>query len=218
VWRLRRDDFDEYTANEYRKELEGNGLMAKVPNNVVLLGSIIGKEKYVKPIFTPMCLGGDRNITKTWSERIRSVQLECGGDDARIWNRVIQLKWGRKPFLPWDIDGCAAESVVLNECKTIKGSPKRWWEIDWREFFDLIGMVVNDIDIRSLNLKKRLYGYPESWLPEEIVNYCHRWNMKPMNFPWGKRIRRDSQNKIIEYDPEEETIWIPRELVTGRSC
>jgi hypothetical protein len=85
----------------------------------------------------------------------------------------------------------------------VRGCAQSWWEIDWREFFDLVGLEYADIEVEVLNRKKKLYGFPDSWTPSKIVNYCSNLGLQPLNFPWGREIRRNSQNQIIPYEPVE---------------
>jgi hypothetical protein len=92
VWRLKKDDFDEYSAKEYRKVLEENNLLIGNDGKRDQLEAVIGKEKNVPARFVPMCLGGNRDITKVWSERIRSIQFESESDNPRVWNRMIQFR------------------------------------------------------------------------------------------------------------------------------
>jgi hypothetical protein len=67
----------------------------------------------------------------------------------------------------------------------------------------MTGTEVEEIDVEELNRKKRLYVYPEDCNPDRIINYCVTMVILPFNYPWGRRIRRASANKIIP-DGEED--------------
>jgi hypothetical protein len=58
------------------------------------------------------------------------------------------------------------------------------------------------MDVVTLNRKEKTYDYPSKWSPDEVINYCVRLGLSPMNFGWKRRIRRDFADNIIPYDEE----------------
>jgi hypothetical protein len=110
-------------------------------------------------------------LTKKWSERIRNVQVKLKNEGPRVLNQVLNYLWKRNPFLPWDIDCCVAKVIVLENCVNIERINQVWRDLDWNEFFDLIGMDMDEIEAEEHNRKKKLYGYPNHWSPDRIVSY-----------------------------------------------
>jgi hypothetical protein len=40
---------------------------------------------------------------------------------------------------------------------------------------EVIGMV-------TLNRKKKIYGHPSKWSPEEVLNHCLRLSLSPLDY------------------------------------
>jgi hypothetical protein len=207
-WRIRKMDIDNYIINEMWKEFIGNCFLAEDGIDFELYDSIVGREKQRCLQFIPCCIGGDRKEAMEWSERIRNIQLRYKEEGHRMRNQVLDFEWKQKPFLPWDIDGCFAEVVMLeNGVERIARSHDSW-ELDWSYFFDEIGLETSEIDVVKLNRLKKLYGYPDDWDPDRLINYCVTMCIKPINFPWSRRIKRNSVGKLIPYDEECEEMDI----------
>jgi hypothetical protein len=199
-WLVKRSDFDSVAFEVLRdRVIQFNGGRTKERLNSVITFQV-GEEVMPPPVSVDTKLF----IDSVWFERWLRVQRELPGCATKVWDSEMFRRWGRRLYKPWELDCRLVSSISLESrpprCFKKKVTLGEWTFHDWMEFFDLVGGEddVIGIDVSLANLRKNAYGFPSSWSPLKLIDYCRCLNLPPLGFQVKIPVAEGKTGKLFE--------------------
>jgi hypothetical protein len=159
-------------------------------------------------------------------ERFHDLQIQFPCANMKILNDMLDKKCGKKLFTPFEIDHLEVIPVlpqVKPQMQLRSTTMVDWDAIDWADFYRMMNIRFYDeeISVEKENRKKKAYGFPMIWTPQELIEYCRKYKLNPMNYPmveeisaptpWSFPLRYVDANGKIDYVLPNEMIVVRNE-------